>query len=256
VRLLHENLIDPLLAQLEACNFACYFVFYVAMPSFKGFTSLCLAAIFLSGSAIRAQERQPAASILSGAEIKAFLNDSAKKEFKLVFPIAQVYKYTDKSGTFLCVLMESYDSIGLTDGKTDTFSRNIKAVDLRLEGSTLTKVWELNDHIIRSAENEYAIWFWKTYISFEDYDGDGLIDPFLVYGTWGDDGYENGRVKFIIYLKGKKFAMRHQSSTFDEVRSTEFDAGYDALPKKLLDAINARISRSQKENRAYFYPLP
>jgi hypothetical protein len=50
--------------------------------------------------------------------------------------------------------------------------------------------------------------------------------------------------------------MRHQSSTFDELRSTEYDPGYDSLPGKLRDAMSARIARSQKEKRAYFYPLP
>lgn len=49
---------------------------------------------------------------------------------QLKVDISQVYKYIDKSGTYFCVLMESNDSIGLTKGKTDTFSRNIKAVDL------------------------------------------------------------------------------------------------------------------------------
>ncbi len=187
--------------------------------------------------------------------MKAFINDSAKTTFKLGFPISRVYKYTDKSGTYLCVLMESNDSTGLTEGKTDTFSRTIKAIDLRLDGHTLTKVWELNDHILKN-QGESTIWFWKSYISFEDYDGDGLIDPFLVYGTWGEDGYEDGRVKFIIYLKGKKYAMRHQSNDLDDGRSTEFDAGYDELPKKLRDEMNAKIARMQKEQHAYFYPLP
>jgi hypothetical protein len=115
------------------------------MPKYKGFASICLAALLLTGSTGRSQQPHPIVSVLSTAEIKAALN-----------------------------------------------------------------------------EKEYAIWFWKSYFSFEDYDGDGRVDPFLVYGTWGDDGYENGRIKFIIYFNGKKFAMRHQSSTFDEVRSTEF----------------------------------
>jgi hypothetical protein len=220
------------------------------------FASLYLIAPFFAGSMVHGQQPYPPASVLSSAEIKTILTDSAKKEFKLSFPISQVCKYTDKSGNYFCVFMESNDSTGLTAEKPDTFSRNIRAVDLRLVGNTLTKVWELNDHILTNSEHEYAIWFWKKYCSFEDYDGDGLIDPFLVYGTWGDGGYENGRVKFIIYLKGKKYAMRHQSSTFDEVRSTEFDAGYDSIPKKLRDEMDAKIARSQKENRAYFYPLP
>jgi hypothetical protein len=218
-------------------------------------TFFCLIALLLAGSTVHGQQPGPAVSVLSAAEIKVILTDSAKREFKLSFPISQVYKYTDKSGTYFCVLMESNDSIGLTEGKTDTFSRNIRAVDLRLAGNTFTKVWELNDHVVKSDEHEYAIWFWKNYCSFEDYDGDGLIDPFLVYGTWGDDGYENGRVKFIVYVKGKKYAMRHQSSTFDEVRSTEFDVGFDSISKNLRNEMDAKIARSQKEKRAYFYPL-
>jgi hypothetical protein len=226
------------------------------MPKYKGFASICLATILLAGSKGRSQQPHPIVRVLSTAEIKAALNDSVKIKFKLSFPISQVYKYIDKSGTYFCVLMESNDSIGLTEGKTDTFSRNIKAVDLKLDGNNFTKVWELNDYIVKSDEKEYAIWFWKSYFSFEDYDGDGLVDPFLVYGTWGDDGYENGRIKFVVYLKGKKFAMRHQSSTFDEVRSTEFEAGYEALPKKLQDEMKAKIAKIQKEKRGYFYPLP
>jgi hypothetical protein len=215
----------------------------------------CLISLLLAGSTVRGQQPGPLVSALSAVEIKAMLTDSAKREFKLSFPIAQVYKYTDKSGTYFCVLMESNDSTGLTEGKTDTFSRNIRAVDLRLVGNTLTKVWELNDHIVKGDEKEYTIWFWKSYCSFGDYDGDGLIDPFLVYGTWGDDGYENGRVKFIVYIKGKKYAMRHQSSDFDDLRSTEFDVGFDSIPK-LRKEMDAKIARSQKEKRAYFYPVP
>jgi|GEM_PF-5108731 len=232
------------------------FVFWSAMPKYKRSASIFLPAIFLTVFTGRSQQPHPIVRVLSKAEIQTTINDSVKSGFKLSFPISQVYKYTDNSGTYFCVLMESNDSIGLTEGKTDTFSRNIKAVDLKLNGNGLTKIWELNDHILKNDEKEYTIWFWKSYLSFEDYDGDSLVDPFLVYGTWGDDGYENGRIKFIIYLKGKKFAMRHQSSTFDEVRSTEFEAGYDALPKKLRDEMNAKIARIQKEKRGYFYPLP
>jgi len=226
------------------------------MPKYKCFASICLAALLLIGPTGRSQQPNPIVRALSTSEINEVLKDSVKIKFKLSFPISQVYRYMDKSGTYFCVLMESHDSIGLTEGKTDTFSRNIKAVDLKLDGNNFAKVWELNDHIVKNDEKEYAIWFWKSYLSFEDYDGDGLVDPFLVYGTWGNDGYDNGRIKFIIYLKGKKFAMRHQSSTFDELRSTEFDAGFDTVPKKLQDEMNAKIAKIQKENRGYFYPLP
>lgn len=205
----------------------------------------------------RGQQPHPAVKTLSPPEVATVISDTVKSAFRLNLPISRVYKYSDNSGTYFCVLMESNDSIGQTEGKTDTFSRNIKAVDLKQNGNGFTKVWELNDHIVKNDQKEYAIWFWNSYFSFEDFDGDGLVDPFLVYGTWGDDQYENGRIKFIIYLRGKKFAMRHQSSTFDEVRSTEFDPGFnDSIPKKLHDGINARIARIQKEKHGYFYPLP
>jgi hypothetical protein len=216
---------------------------------------LWLLSFVLAGPMVHGQQPHPTVAVLSATEINALFTDSTRKEFKLNIPISQVYKYTDRSGAYLCVLMESNDSIGLTDGKTDTFSRNIKAVDLRIGGNTLTKVWELNDHILKD-QGEYAIWFWKGYFSFEDYDGDGLVDPFLVYGTWGEYGYDDGRIKFIIYLKGKKYAMRHQSNSLDDGRSTEFDGGYDALPKKLKTEMNSKIARIQKDDHGYFYPLP
>jgi hypothetical protein len=129
------------------------------MPKYKCFASICLVALLLIGPTGRSQQRNSIVRALSTTEIKEVLNDSVKIKFKLSFPISQVYKYIDKSGTYFCVLMESYDSIGLTEGKTDTFSRNIRAVDLKLDGNNFTKIWELNDRIVKNDEKEYAIWF-------------------------------------------------------------------------------------------------
>lgn len=98
----------------------------------------------------------------------------------------------------------------------------------------------------RGEDGESTIWFWTSDISFKDYDGDGLIEPVIVYGTWGINGYDDGRVKIIIFYKGKKVAIRHQSSVLDGGRSTEYDAAYESLPKKLKEDLEVKMAAIAK----------
>jgi hypothetical protein len=207
--------------------------------------SLYLLGISVTGATVNAQESPPAVEILPASAVKALFTDSIRHEFKITYPIFRVYKYVDKSGSFLCVLTESNDRTQPWNGKIDTLNSAIKAVDLRLENNKMTKVWELNDHILQN-DGEHSIWFWASNSSFKDLDGDGLVEPIIVYGTFGPNGYDDGRVKFIIYYKGKKYAIRHQSSTLDGGRETDVDAGYDSLPKQLHDEIDAQIENIQK----------
>lgn len=171
--------------------------------------------------------------------VKAIFNDSIKKTFNINFPIFRVYRYSDKSGEYYCVLTESDDSVSVED----TISHALKAIDLKADQGVLTKVWEINDFIVKNENEETTIRFWTRFSEFKDYDGDGLIEPFIIYGMRTSDGsYDNGRIKFIIYYKGHKFAMRHQGSTFDSGRETVFDASYDSLPKAVRDAIDKKMA--------------
>jgi len=175
--------------------------------------------------------------------------DTVKKELKINFPVFRAYKYADKSGEFVCVLAESDDSIS---NDKDTFSHSIKAINLRIDQGKLIKVWELNDNIIKNWQEENSIWFWTSYFDFKDFDNDGLVEPIIVYGTRAMNGYDDGRIKFIIYYKGKKIAIRHQNGVLDDERETKIDDAFFSLPAKLKDNIKSKMTLMEKQNKAIF----
>jgi len=182
----------------------------------------------------------------------SIVNDSVKKAFKIDYPIYRVYKYTDGSGQYFCVLTESTDSIGTdADGKPDTAHHSIRAIDLKLENGKFSKVWEIND-FMKTHGPEISIWFWTKFCEFQDFDNDGLIEPIIVYGTHSLDEVDGNRVKFIIYYKGQKIAIRHHDSDLDEGRSTEVDKAFHALPQKLKDAVRAKMELMKKLDLAIF----
>jgi hypothetical protein len=148
------------------------------------------------------------------------------------------------------------DSIEKDDeGGYDTLHHSIRAINLKSDGNGWTKVWELNDFIIKPEEYvipEVTIWFWTRYFDFQDFDNDGLIEPILVYGTRSQTGFDEARVKIIIYYKGQKVAVRHQDSVEDGGRWTQFDKSYKDLPQKLRDSVKAKMETMEKLNLAEF----
>jgi hypothetical protein len=189
------------------------------------------------------------AEIVSSAEVKELLTESVKKEFKLDYPVFRGYRYNDKSGEFLCVLTESNDSIGTEND--DTINYSIKAVTLKIQKDKFEKVWEINDNIIKD-KNEETIWFWTRFFDFKDFDNDGLIEPIVVYGTRGLNGYDDGRIKFIIYYKGQKYIIRQQNSLFDGQRDTQVEDKVYTLPENLKDSIQSKMNVMHKEEKAIF----
>jgi hypothetical protein len=198
---------------------------------------------------LNAQQTNLSVEILSSEQTRAIFNDSVKKELKINFPIFRIYKYVDKSGEFLCVLTESNDSV---DSEKDTFNYKIKAIDLRIDKDKFTKVWELNDNILKNQNEENSIWFWTSYFAFKDFDNDGLIEPVIVYGTKALNGYEDGRIKFVVYYKGQKTAIRHQNGILDDERKTQIDDSFCSLPQKLKDDIKTKMALMEKQGKAIF----
>ncbi|MBZ4189584.1 M949_RS01915 family surface polysaccharide biosynthesis protein [Niabella beijingensis] len=198
--------------------------------------------------AVTAQAQQTSAGrILPEKEIAGIFTDSLKAALGLKFPVFRIYEYTDRSGLYYCVLTESRDSVTAKD----TISSGLKAVNLRSEANGFTKVWELNDHI-EALHNETSIWFWSKYIDFKDYDNDGLKEPVITYGTWGMNGYDDGRVKFIIYYKGQKIALRHQNGVLDDERDTRVDKTIYALPAALQQSVKEKMVRMTESGHALF----
>ena len=133
----------------------------------------------------------------------------------------------------------------------DTFNSAIRAIDLKFEKGNFQKIWEINDHV-KSDGDENSIWFWTSYFDFKDFDNDKLIAPIIVYGTNGMNGFDDGRIKFIIYYKGKKIAIRQQNGVLDDERKTEIDNSFYSLPQKLKDNIKAKMALMEKQGKAIF----
>ena len=210
---------------------------------------ICFLWTFFSLTLLEAQQKSSASELLTHKQIETIFTDSIKKEFKINYPIFRVYRYTDKSGNFLCVLTESNDSIV---NNKDTFNRSIKAINLKINKNNFVKIWELNDNTIKSENEENSIWFWTSYVDFKDFNNDGLVEPIIVYGTSGMNGFDDGRIKFIIFYKGQKIAIRHQNGVLDNERQTQIDKAFYSLPQKLKDDIKSKMALMKKQNKAIF----
>jgi hypothetical protein len=145
---------------------------------------------------------------------------------------------TFKGGSIL--LAESIDSV--TD--KDTLHHNIQGICLNERSE---KVWEMNDHILKEQE-ESSIWFWTKFCTVKDLDGDGQVDPVIVYGTDGLNGNSDGRVKVLVYYKGVKSAIRHQNSEMDGGRYSDIDASFYTLPEPVQQYVKKLLLELTEQN--------
>lgn len=190
--------------------------------------------------------------ILGKTETNEFFNDAFKKKNLITFPIFRAYTYTDKSGTYYVALTESADSVNKLK---DTVNNKIKALNFKVDKGISLKKWEVNDFKtpdLKGVEKETSMWFWTKYCQFTDVDGDGLVDPILVYGTFGPNGYDDGRAKIILFYKGQKVAIRHQNGVLDNERKTQVDLTYYALPEKIQDHVKQIMATMVEKNHAIF----
>ena len=206
------------------------------------FSIVCLTTAF-------GQQTTVSFEILTTKQATELFPDSIRKSLNVRFPIFKVYRYADKTGEYYCILTESRNEI---TADKDTLNHQIKATNVKADKGSFSKLWEINDNTIKNGNDENSIWFWSKYIDFKDYDGDGLADPIIIYGTSGANGYDNGRIKFIILYKGQKVAIRHQNGVLDFERETKVDKAFYDLPQTLQAAIKQKMELMMKSNQAIF----
>ncbi|SMC53156.1 M949_RS01915 family surface polysaccharide biosynthesis protein [Pedobacter africanus] len=207
---------------------------------------------FFSTAVSFGQNRVLSSEILSHQETRKVFTDLVNKQFDINYPIRRVYRYLDRSGQFFIVLTESND---LKNGRKDTLHHHIKAHNFHMEKNGLLKKWEIVDAITKQPgtdEMENSIWFWTKYTDFKDIDNDGLIDPVIIYGTSGMNHIDDGRIKILIYYKGKKFAVRHQNGTLDFERNTRVDKAFYTLPVKIQEHVKLIMKKMIDEGNAIF----
>lgn len=158
------------------------------------------------------------------------------------FPIYKAFEFQDKNGVSNLVLSENQKNIS----KNDTLNTKIQASSATIENGTLRIKWKINDLLEDSNPKETTIWFWTKYCSTKDLDGDGYIDPVIVYGSKTEYG-EIRRVKIITIYKNKKYVIRAVECDLDYCRSFKKDASWSSLPQKIKTHIDQLVVKLRKE---------
>jgi hypothetical protein len=211
------------------------------------FINLFIAFVCMSNAF--AQKTKVTSDWLTSKQVAELFSDTVCKTLNINFPIYRIYTYKDKAGQYFCILTESRDEI---TADKDTINHSIKAICVKSGKGEFRKLWEITDNIIRNDNDERSICFWTKYFDFKDYDGDGLTDPIIIYGSIAANGYDDGRIKIIVYYKGQKISIRHQNGVLDYERQTQVDKLYYKLPQSLQTSIKQKMELMTKGNQAIF----
>lgn len=156
------------------------------------------------------------------------------------FTVFKTVCYADASGSYVLHLL-------VDKGKAARERQLPRAVQLqlfKLTGGALRPQTVARD---ASAANEAGVAFLPELIDVGDIDGDGLIDPVIVYRFYAADGDSDddfsGRIKLITFYKGQKVAIRAVTGMLDGSRSTTASPNFFTLPKKAQDHLVATMKR-------------
>jgi len=162
----------------------------------------------------------------------------------LEYPVFRGWEYKDPAGLHYLLLMEKYSQ---TKPK-DTITTNISAVCMSKyvkEQEIPTLRWKMKDLL---EEDEKSIWFFTRYISPRDIDGDGYVDPLIIYGTSPkEDGSDHRRLKMLVYYRYSKVAIRAVTGTLDVERNTQYDAAFYKLPPSIQSYMKQLLQQISKD---------
>jgi hypothetical protein len=138
----------------------------------------------------------------------------------------------------------------------ETLSSKIGAYLFKINpGSTLAAKGTVNDS---APEGMAGVQWWTKLTELNDIDGDGLVDPILVYRFYDSDNgkmlsapYE-GRLKMIAFHRDAKVAVRAITGDLDLQRSTNASASYFKLPPVLKAHLVRKMKRMYDENQFGF----
>jgi hypothetical protein len=158
------------------------------------------------------------------------------------FPIYKAIEYTDKGGVYDLVFTENQKTIS----KKDTLNTKIQAICVMNDHGGFLEKWRINDLLEDYIPKETTIWFWTKYCTIKDLDGDGYIDPVIVYGTRTEYDLIR-RVKIITVYNNKKYVIRAVECDLDDCRSFKKDANWNLLPQKIKTYVDQLVVKLRKE---------
>ncbi|MGJ7609863.1 MULTISPECIES: M949_RS01915 family surface polysaccharide biosynthesis protein [unclassified Variovorax] len=172
-----------------------------------------------------------------------FLSVDALKKTGFELPVFKRYCYTDKAGSHALLLGEKQDR----PFPEEQLSSVVRASLYRVEGdNTLAQEWAIRDF---AGKDEAGVNFRSRLIELTDIDGDGLVDPVLVYRFYNPDradGIDNddyvGRIKIVTFHKGIKATIHAITGHLDGERKTTANGAYFALPKAVQQHLVKKMS--------------
>ncbi|REE24831.1 hypothetical protein DFQ09_103137 [Winogradskyella pacifica] len=188
---------------------------------------------------------------LTEHEINSIFTDSLKTKLEINYSVYRAYEYNDKGGKHFIVMTENKVKC---DERKDCFDA-IKVFCFLYKNGQYDLEWNLTDFILpkgNEVSEEYSISIWTKYFELNDHDNDGFIDPIIVYGTFAMNGTSDGRIKILVYHKGKKSAIRHQNGTLDFERNTQVDESYYQLPKVIQDNVQLIMKNITEDENGIF----
>lgn len=186
---------------------------------------------------------------LTKEEVAAIYTAAEQTRLTIKDPIFRVYEYNDSSGKHHLVLTEKANPNG---GKEPI---EIKAYDFKVSGKDITFNWTKHDFYLpkgNAVAEETSMWFWTKYFDIKDIDGDGLVDPILIYGTKALNGFEDGRVMIVIYYKNEIIEINHQDGTLDSERNTRIETAFYTLPASIQTHVINVMHKIVGESHAIF----
>lgn len=162
-----------------------------------------------------------------------YLNAEALKKAGFELPVFKRYCYSDKAGSHVLLLGEKQD----LPFPEEKLSSVIQAALYKVgaDGVSLTPEWSIRDF---PGRDEAGVNFRSKLIELTDIDGDGLVDPVLVYRFFEPDGADRivnddfvGRIKIVTFHQGRKASIHAITGNLDGDRRTTANASYFELPK-------------------------
>lgn len=191
---------------------------------------------------------QTAARLLTKVQAQQLITDTCKKRFNINYPVLRVYELQNTSYSTYWILTEHVSN----NSTKDTLHDKIKAFELICKNGQWTKNREINDFIEPTGNTERNIWFWTRYCQFEDLNQDGVSDPVIVYGTHGINGFDDGRIKILVFYNGEKTAIRHQNGVLDSERNTKIDPSFYQLPSNIQTNVKTLMKKIMAANHGIF----
>jgi len=182
-----------------------------------------------------------------------YLGAEALKAAGFELPVFKRYCYTDKSGNYALLLGEKQDRPFHSEQLSSTVQAALYKVD---GGKVLTRQWAIRDF---AGKDDGGINFRSKLIELSDIDGDGLVDPILVYRFFplvdtdsiSTDDFSGG-IKIVTFHRGRKATIHAITGDLDGDRKTTANSNYFALPKVVQQHLVKKMAAMYKAGQFGF----